>query len=81
MTLSSHMTEGAALLAQLRAVVGPTHVLTSDSATRRFCRGHRTGEGKVLAVVRPGTLLEQWRVLQAVVQSGRIVIMQAANTG
>ena len=81
MTLSSHMTEGPALLAQLRAVVGPAHVLTSDSATRRFCRGHRTGEGKVLAVVRPGTLLEQWRVLQAVVQSGRIVIMQAANTG
>lgn len=71
----------AALLTQLRAVVGSAHVLTGDSATRRFRRGHRTGEGRVLAVVRPGTLLEQWRVLQAVVQSGRIVIMQAANTG
>ena len=44
-------------------------------------QGHRTGEGPVLAVVRPGTLLEQWKVLQAAVAAGRIVIMQAANTG
>ena len=35
----------------------------------------------MLAVVRPGTLLEQWKVLQAAVAAGRIVIMQAANTG
>lgn len=70
-----------ALLAQLRAAVGAAHVLTGDQATRRFRKGHRTGEGPVLAVVRPGTLLEQWRVLQAAVAAGRIVIMQAANTG
>jgi len=72
---------GEALLAQLRAVVGAAHVLTGDQATRRFRKGHRTGEGPVLAVVRPGTLLEQWQVLQAAVAAGRIVIMQAANTG
>ncbi|PPA72961.1 D-lactate dehydrogenase [Achromobacter spanius] len=72
---------GTELLTQLRAVVGNAHVLTGDAATRRFRRGHRTGEGRVLAVVRPASLLEQWRVLQAVVQAGRIVIMQAANTG
>jgi len=70
-----------ALLAQLRDVVGAAHVLTGDQATRRFRKGHRTGEGTVLAVVRPGTLLEQWKVLQAAVAAGRIVIMQAANTG
>ncbi len=69
------------LLGQLRAAVGAAHVLTDDQATRRFRKGHRTGEGAVLAVVRPGTLLEQWRVLQAAVAAGRIVIMQAANTG
>ncbi|MDA8454885.1 D-lactate dehydrogenase [Acidovorax sp. GBBC 3334] len=69
------------LLAQLRAAVGKAHVLTDPQATRRFRRGHRTGEGPVLAVVRPGTLLEQWRVLQAAVAAGRIVILQAANTG
>lgn len=70
-----------ALLQQLRQAVGTAHVLTDDQATRRFRKGHRTGEGPVLAVVRPGTLLEQWRVLQAAVAAGRIVIMQAANTG
>ncbi|KAF1049291.1 D-lactate dehydrogenase [Xylophilus sp.] len=70
-----------ALLDQLREAVGAAHVLTGDQATRRFRKGHRTGEGPVLAVVRPGTLLEQWRVLQAAVAAGRIVILQAANTG
>jgi D-lactate dehydrogenase len=69
------------LLQQLRAAVGAAHVLTGDADTRNYRKGHRTGEGPVLAVVRPGTLLEQWRVLQAAVAAGRIVIMQAANTG
>lgn len=69
------------LLQQLRAAVGPAHVLTDDQSTRRFRKGHRTGEGPVLAVVRPASLLEQWKVLEAAVAAGRIVIMQAANTG
>ena len=69
------------LLAQLRDAVGADHVLTDEQSTRRFRKGHRCGEGGVLAVVRPGTLLEQWRVLQAAVAADRIVIMQAANTG
>ncbi|MBD9482480.1 D-lactate dehydrogenase [Pseudomonas sp. PDM14] len=70
-----------ALLASLREVVGNDHVLTDEQSTRRFRKGHRTGDGGVLAVVRPGSLLEQWRVLQAAVAADRIVIMQAANTG
>jgi D-lactate dehydrogenase len=70
-----------ALLAQMRQIVGASHVLTDEQSTRRFRKGHRTGEGNVLAVVRPGSLLEQWRVLQAAVAADRIVIMQAANTG
>jgi len=75
------MSTADALLRALRGTVGAAHVLTEDRDTRRFRKGHRTGQGGVLAVVRPGTLLEQWRVLQAVVAAGRIVIMQAANTG
>ena len=70
-----------ALLAQMRQIVGSSHVLTDEQSTRRFRKGHRTGEGNVLAVVRPGSLLEQWRILQAAVAADRIVIMQAANTG
>lgn len=77
MTVSSR----EALLAKLREVVGADHVLTDEQSTRRFRKGHRSGEGGVLAVVRPATLLEQWHVLQAAVAADRIVIMQAANTG
>jgi D-lactate dehydrogenase len=35
----------------------------------------------VIAVVRPGSLVEQWRVLKSVIAAEKIVIMQAANTG
>ncbi|MCS4233263.1 D-lactate dehydrogenase [Stenotrophomonas sp. BIGb0135] len=69
------------LLARLRGIVGTAHVLSDDRPTRRFRTGYRFGDGPVLAVVRPGTLVEQWRVLQAIVAAQAIVIMQAANTG
>ncbi|ABL71012.1 D-lactate dehydrogenase [Paracoccus denitrificans] len=70
-----------ALLDRLRRIVGPAHVLTADRATRRYTRGFRYGEGPVAAVVRPGSLVQMWRVLNAAVASGRAVILQAANTG
>ena len=69
------------LLAQMRDIVGTDHVLTEARQTRRFRKGYRYGDGKVLAVVRPGTLLELWQVLQAAVQAGAAIILQAANTG
>lgn len=71
----------AGFLAALRQCVGDRHVLTRPAATARYRRGYRFGEGKVLAVVRPGSLVEQWRVLQACASAGKIVLMQAANTG
>jgi D-lactate dehydrogenase len=69
------------LLSRFRTLVGSPYVLVGDRQTRRFRKGYRFGEGKVLAVVRPGTLLEQWKVLQACVENDVIVICQAANTG
>ena len=72
---------GDALLAQLRSFVGAQHVHTDPRDNRRWRKGYRFGEGKVLAVVRPGSLLEQWRVFKAAIEAGRIVIMQGANTG
>ncbi|WP_296247502.1 D-lactate dehydrogenase [uncultured Stenotrophomonas sp.] len=75
------MSTNEALLAQLRTAVGDAHVLTGDKATRRFRKGYRFGDGAVLAVVRPGSLLEMWRALQAAVQGGAAIILQAANTG
>ncbi len=69
------------LIKHFRSVVGARHVLTGARATERFRRGFRSGEGEALCVIQPGTLIEQWKVLQACVASGKIVIMQAANTG
>ncbi|HRI76904.1 MAG TPA: D-lactate dehydrogenase [Alphaproteobacteria bacterium] len=64
----------------LKNIVGDRHVLTKERHTRRYATGYRFGRGKVLAVARPATLLEQWQVLQACVAAQKIVIMQAANT-
>ncbi|MDO5641759.1 MAG: D-lactate dehydrogenase [Paracoccus sp. (in: a-proteobacteria)] len=70
-----------ALLDDLRAISGRDHVLSAPRATRRFTRGFRYGGGRVLAVVRPGSLVEMWRVLNAAISAGCAVILQAANTG
>ena len=69
------------LLDAFRTIVGPAHVLTGTRATRRYRKGYRQGDGPVLAVVRPGRLVEQWRVLQHCATAGVVVICQAANTG
>ncbi|MBF4455643.1 D-lactate dehydrogenase [Acinetobacter sp. SK-43] len=62
-------------------IVGKNNVLTDDKDTRLYRQGRRYGTGNVLAVVVPGTLVEQWKVLEIAVDAGCIVIMQAANTG
>ena len=69
------------LIAKLRGIVGRRHCLTGTRRTERFRKGYRSGEGDALCVVRPGSLLEQWKVLQACVATDKIVILQAANTG
>lgn len=69
------------LLQQLRDIVGKRHLLTGQRKTERFRKGYRSGQGDALCVVQPGTLVEQWRTLQACVNADKIVIMQAANTG
>lgn len=73
--------QNTALLTLLKKTVGTKHVLTHDQQTRRFRKGHRYGEGPVLAVTQPANLVEQWRVLEACINADCIVIMQAANTG
>lgn len=71
----------AGLRAELARIVGQRHVLTGDAATRRYRQGLRYGGGEVLAVVRPGSLIELWRTLQACHAAGTIILCQAANTG
>ncbi|MEZ3497988.1 D-lactate dehydrogenase [Pantoea sp. KPR_PJ] len=71
----------SALLADLRRLVGASHLLTDAGQTARYRKGFRSGEGDALAVIFPGTLLELWRVLQTLVSADAIILMQAANTG
>ena len=68
-------------LDKLTKIVGKSHVLIDEQDTRHYRQGMRFGEGKVLAVVCPGTLLEQWQALQTIIEADCVVIMQAANTG
>lgn len=76
--------DGAAyrsFICRLAGIVGKKYVITDEVGTRRYRNGFRFGGGSVAAVVRPGSLVEQWRVLQACIENDRIVIAQAANTG
>lgn len=66
---------------QLRAIVGKRFVATKESRTAYYRSGFRSGSGSALAVVFPGTLLEQWQVLQACVNRNCAIILQAAKTG
>lgn len=69
------------LLTDLRKIVGRRYVLTGDAATWRYRKGFRFGHGPAFAVVRPGSLIEMWRVLGACHSANKIMIVQAANTG
>jgi D-lactate dehydrogenase len=62
-------------------IMGPRHVLTSARATAPYAKGNRFGGGRVLAVLRPGSLVDMWRALQVCVDHDLIVIPQSANTG
>lgn len=73
--------DSAPLLTELRAVVGGRNVLVSNRAKARYCKGFRTGNGTALAVVRPATLNELWRVITCCAARDVIVVMQSANTG
>ena len=68
-------------VASLQAIVGYRHVLTTLQSTRRFRTGFRGASGSALAVVRPGSLVQMWSVLQRCIDARKAVLMQAANTG
>lgn len=71
----------AQLIQKLTAIVGEQYIITDEAKTESYRQGYRFGSGKALAVVRPATLVEQWKILQACVEADVIVLTQAANTG
>ncbi|RSD28369.1 D-lactate dehydrogenase [Vibrio pectenicida] len=62
-------------------IVGRKNVLTAEKKTEYYRSGFRSGKGKALAILFPGSLVEQWRLLETAVKSNCIIIMQAAKTG
>ncbi len=79
--LGSSVAPNEQLIESLEKIVGKNYVLTKESATRQYRKGIRFGNGRALAVVCPGSLVEQWWVLQACIQANVIVLSQASNTG
>ncbi len=69
------------LIEQFKKISGSKSVLTRSSKTLFYRRGFRFGKGSALAVVMPGTILEQWLVIKACVEVKCVIIIQAANTG
>jgi D-lactate dehydrogenase len=69
------------LISALEREVGSAHVLTGERDTAYYREGFRYGSGGAVAVVFPGSLLEQWRVLQRCVEAGAAILMQASKTG
>ncbi len=69
------------LFTDLNNIVGNSNVITTKWLKEPFLKGWRYGEGNALAVVKPGSLVEIWKVLKVCVKNDLIIVMQAANTG
>ena len=69
------------LINDLTTLVGSSYILTNETKMEPYSKGFRFGSGSALAVVRPGSLVEIWQVLQSCVEADVAIIMQAANTG
>ena len=46
------------LISSLTQTVGEKYIITDPAKTEQYRQGYRFGEGRALAVVRPGTILE-----------------------
>ncbi|MEM7708722.1 MAG: D-lactate dehydrogenase [Pseudomonadota bacterium] len=71
----------SSVISALRAVVGRKHVLVGNRKTFAYRRAYRGGGGPAIGVVRPGSLLELWRILKVCIGADCVLVMQAANTG
>ena len=69
------------LISDLKKISGDEFLIISNWKKEPYCKGWRYGNGDALAVIKPATLLEFWKILTICVKSDVIIIMQAANTG
>jgi FAD/FMN-containing dehydrogenase len=71
----------AALLDQLRSIVGPSNVLVDGDLSAWEQDWRKRVRGKALAVVRPGRTEEVAAVVRACAQAGTSIVPQGGNTG
>lgn len=71
----------SALLEQLRAIVGASHVLTDGDLTAWEQDWRKRSRGKALAVVRPASTQEVAEVVRACAAAGTAIVAQGGNTG
>ncbi|MDA8572799.1 D-lactate dehydrogenase [Flavobacteriaceae bacterium] len=71
----------SSVIHDIQQITGKKNVLTAQWDKQAYSKGWRYGEGEALAVAKPGTLLEIWKILNVCNTANVIVIMQAANTG
>ena len=63
------------------SIVGKNNVIKTSWKMYPYSKGWRYGEGKAIAVIKPGKLVEIWKILKLCVKEDIVIIMQAANTG
>ena len=69
------------LIQDLKNLISDNYVITSDWGKKAYSKGWRYGSGDAIAVAKPRTLIELWKILELCVNADVIIIMQAANTG
>ncbi|MGD1947584.1 MAG: D-lactate dehydrogenase [Croceivirga sp.] len=73
--------DNTTLIESLKNISGSKYLIIDTSKKLSYSKGYRYGSGEVLAVVKPGTLLEIWKILKLCLDADIIILMQAANTG
>ena len=75
------MKDYSKVINEFESFIGKKFVITNKWHKQPFINGWRYGSGDALVVLKPGNLLELWRILELCVSNDFIIIMQAANTG
>ena len=69
------------IISKIKKISGSKYIITEDWRKQPYSKGWRYGKGNAFAVVKPGTLIEIWKILELCLKEDIIIIMQAANTG
>ena len=75
------MKDYSRVIYDFESIICKKFVITSKWHKQPYINGWRYGTGDALVVLKPGNLLELWRILEVCVSNDFIIIMQAANTG